>query len=268
MTRPPNHPLRDVLGTPTRGLVWLTGVVTEVDTVRVPHTIRVRLADGTITEPITYMGWWSPLINDTAELIAQGSKLMALGAVAPSNLDLPNPPAPVIPATPPDAPTAPPVIRTVPVQPVDAAYWSQWGWRTDGLIQGGPANRAHWWYGTAVQAARAGGVIVGGSVYVERLNTAHGVNGAANVRVGVHTQAERPVSGESQLAEVAAVRTLARGKGTTVPLTAAQVAALNAGALGLGLEPGGSSYSSPDYLRATIGGASGALSLTVQTSPA
>jgi hypothetical protein len=262
-SRPPRHPLRDILPTPDPGLRWLTGIVTQVDTARTPHTIRVRLADGTITEPITFLGWWAPLVNDTAEVIAQGSKLMALGAVAPAN-PAARPATPIVQPAPPAAPPAPPVVRTVNVEPVDMAYWSvRYGWRTDGLVQGGPDNRTHWWYGDAISLAREGGVIIGGSVFVERSTFPHGAP-VANVRLGVHTQQSRPAVGNNPLAEVAVSRTLTSGQASLVPLTAAQIARLNTDAHGLGLEPGATAGGSPDHLRVTIGGASGALSLTVQ----
>jgi hypothetical protein len=276
---PPERPLRDVLrplDAPDT-LRWLTGVVTAVQLATAPYTVTVRLADGSSTGALTFLGWWVPRINDVCHLIQQGPSLLVLGAVSPTqtkidphrhaaaDIDGTIIVAPPTPPAPPAPPPGPPTVRTVNLGPIDQAYWDPtYGvWKGDDLIQGGPNRRPFWFYGGAIAAAKGAGTITGGSIYVARVSGTHGVNGRANVRLGVHGYATRPGSGGAAHGAVEVPATLLRGEGANVPLTGAQLGALNAGAAGLGLEPGNSSYSSADYLRAVIGGASGQLSLTI-----
>lgn len=284
----PRRPLRDALaglgatareqpGESSPAPYIATGIVTSVQLALAPYTVRLALADGTETGDLPFLGWWTPTVNDLAWVAVQGPAMFVLGGVAPSGVvvnahrhkaaDIDGtvlPPAPT-PGTPPPPPPPPPTVRTVGVAPVDMAYWGLGEWRRDGLIQGGPRGyRPHWFYGGGIAAARAGGTIVGGSIYVQRTSDSHGVGGAANVRLGVHGLASAASPGSSPLSWVSVQAALARGQAAQVPLSQAQIDALNNGALGLGLEPGGTSYTSPDYLKAVFGGASGQLSLTVQ----
>lgn len=265
----PRHPLRDMLAArdDTAPVDWLTGVVVDHQETEAPYTVMVRLADGTVIGPVTYLAWWAPALDDVVHMVRQGTRVMVWGPEAPAN----TVPPPVFAVVPPPAPPAPPAqatVRTVTVQPVDMAYWSQWGWKSDELIQGGPANRALWLYGTGIADAVAGGVIIAGSVYVQRVAAYHGVNGPANVRLGTHGYTTRPAGAPAALTAVnPSAAQLLRGKDANVPLSQGELDALNAGARGLGLEPGNPSYAHPDYLRATAGGASGALSLTVRAVP-
>lgn len=266
MTEAPRHPLRDVLaGTDASAPVdWLKGVVSAVQTTTEPHTIRVLLADGTETGELTFLGWYSPTVDDVVHMLRKGPALFVLGPEAPANVF--EPPAPVVPPPPPPPPPQPPRVRTVSITPTDAAYWSPWGWRRDELIQGGPRDlRTFWFYGSAIAAAKGAGVITAASIYMRRRTTQHGVNGRANVRLGTHPFPSAPSSGAAALSNVSVQARVARGKGVNVPLSSSQIASLNAGADGIGLEPGSDSYSSPDYLIVDAGGASGQLSLTIQT---
>lgn len=275
---PPNRPLRDALlgGDSDDPVDLITGVVKSRQSTTAPWSVTVQLAEGTITEAIPFLAAYNPRVNDVVYLLRKGPALLVLGAAAPAlttvsphrhaaaDVDGTIIATPPTPAAPPAGPPPPPTVRTVGIAPDDQAYWSAWGWKGDDLIQGGPANRAFWFYGGKIAAAKGGGTITGGSIYVERRNTSHGVGGAANVRLGVHGYGTRPGSGGAGHGAVSVQAQLGRGQSANVPLSAAQIAALNAGSPGLGLEPGGSSYSSPDYLRAVIGGASGQLSLTIQ----
>lgn len=269
----PRHPLRDALagmqllaqgpGEVQPPVRVVTGVVTAVQTATSPHTVRVQLAEGTVTEPLPFLGWWAPTVNDVVWMLQQGPALYVLGGLAPANLYVP--PAPIVPDTPDTPPPAPPTVRTVGVSPIDRAYWSPWGWRREALIQGGPNHyRGHWFYGSQIAAAKGAGTIVAASIYVERTTDAHGVNGAANVRLGTHAMGDAAGSGAGALGNVSVQAQLTRGQAAQVPLSAAQIAALNGGHVGVGLEPGATSYSSADYLKATASGASGQLSLTIQ----
>lgn len=282
----PRHPLRDALaglaippavpGEAPSAVDMVTGVVTQVDFVSTPHTIRVRLADGTITAALPYLGWWVPRVNDVAWMIRQGPALYPLGAIAPAatvtsphrhaaaDVDgtvIPDAPPPPVPAGP---PPAPPTVRTIGITPVDMAYWSSFGWKADDLVQGGPNNRAFWFYGDQIAQAKGSGTIVAASIYVQRVSGSHGVNGGANLRLALHPHATRPGSGATPLGSLDVRMQLERGQAANVSLAPGQLAALNGGEKGLGLEPGASGYTSADYLRAAAGGASGQLSLTIQ----
>lgn len=264
MSDSPRHPLRDVLASDGFPLDWLTGVVTAKQVATAPYRVQIRLADGTVTDWLSYLGWWEPTVNDVVHVLRKGPALLVIGPEAPANVHVTG--VPVTPDTPPAPPPAAPALVTVPVAPVDRAYWGFGTWRREVLIQGGPTGlRTHWFYGTGIAAAKGAGTIVAGVVYVERENSSHGVNGAANVRLGVHGLADASAADGSALGAVSVQATLQRGQAANVPLSAAQIAALNAGSVGLGLEPGSTSYSSPDYLKAVNAGASGQLSLTVQT---
>lgn len=253
-----------------------TGIVTAVNRTAVPCVISVRLPEGTVVDGLTYPAWWFPREGDVTNLFYAGGVFLVHGPVAPAQVvvdphrhaasDIDGtvlPPAPP-PAAVPPAPPAQPSQRTVPVAPVDWGSWGGQASNTGVMIQGGPTNDAFWFYGGAIQAARAGGTIVAGSIYVERLATDHGVNGGANVRLGVHGHPGRP-GAPGSISAVGVIGQLGKGQGRVMSLTAAHIAALNAGAVGLGLAHGGTSYVSADYLKATRGAPSGQLSLIVQT---
>lgn len=268
--------LRDALATDApEPLRLISGIVTSHSTLGVPYTVTVRIPDGATTPPLPYPAWWVPRVGDVVTMFYAGGVFTVHGAVAPAQTHVyphrhaavdidgtvlpPAPPAPPVPT----APTAPPSVRNVGVPAVD---WGSWGGQASNgsaMIQGGPTNDAFWFYGNGIAAAKGSGTIIGGSIYIERVSSAHGVNGAANVRLGTHGYTARPGAGGG-IANVAVVGALAKGQGATLALTAAQIAALNAGHKGLGLLHGGTSYTSADYLRATVGGASGQLSLSIQ----
>lgn len=264
MSESPRHPLRDVLASDGFPVDWLTGVVTAKQVTTPPYRVKIRLADGTVTDWLSFLGWWEPTVNDVVHIMRKGPALLVLGPEAPANVHVTA--AAVTPVTPPAPPPAPPSLVEVPVAPIDRAYWGLGAWRRDTLIQGGPNGyRTHWFYGTGIATAKGAGTIVAASIYIERENTSHGVNGAANVRLGVHQLANASGADGTALSSVGVQRTLQRGEAANVPLSAPMIADLNAGGDGLGLEPGSTSYSSADYLKAVITGASGQLSLTVQT---
>lgn len=264
-----SNPLAEAIrGVPgeAQPIAWRSGVlVTAVDTTATPHTVTVRLADGTYLTGVPYLGWWQATVDERVELVLIGQAPLVLGPVAPATLATYTPPTP---PTPPAPPPPPPTIRTVQIQPTSAdpgATWDSGGYWSDYIRQGGTGSkRGHYFYGTQIQDAIGSGTLLSGTIYIERVNDAHGVSGEANVRLGTHTYTARPGSGSSALAAVSVVGTLRRGKGKALKLSTAQVAQLNAGADGLGLEPGATSYSSPDYLKATREAPGGALALTIQ----
>jgi len=251
-------------------------VITAVDMTTAPWRVKVRFSDGTVTDWILCAGWYKPVVNDVVMVGLVDRAPVCLGGYAGSVkvaltetvLATPSTPAP-----PPSAPPPPPTVRTANISAVSSSTWSpSWGgWRTDDddVRQGGTsAQRGFWFYGTAIAAAKGSGTIVSGTVYVERRDSTHGVSGAANVRIGTHGNATRPGSGASAHANVQAYNgRLLRGQDDMFALSAAHIAALNAGAHGLGLEPGVVGTAVADYLIALgVGatGASGQLSLVIQ----
>lgn len=253
-----------------------TAVVTVVSKAAAPWTVRVRFPDGTQTDPMLCAGWYDPTVNDRVFILQQATGLLCLGAAAGSakvvatTASLTTIAAP---ATPPTAPAAAPTMTVANVAAVSSRSWdptaAAWITEDDDLRQTGlNARRAFLFYGTAIATAKGAGTIVRATLYLSRRLSQHGVDGPANVRLGTHTNATQPGSGATAHSNVATVAQLNRGEDAAVVLTSAQLAALNAGAAGLGLEPGTTGAASADYL---IGlgksalAASGQLQLVVQT---
>lgn len=263
---PTNHPLTPALRpSQAEDLEWLSGaLVVAVDTAGDPHTLTLRLADGAEVDDVPFLGWWEPAVDARVEVLRRGQTLLALGPIAPAALSTA---APSTPPTPPPAPAAPPARVTRYVQPVNYGTWDGVGSYWSAYVQQGGerGKRALWVYGGGIAAAKGSGTVVAGTIYVGREATAHGVPGAANVRLGGHGYSALPGGAPSALAHVATVGTLTPGQGATFALTSSQVAAINAGTLaGFGLEPGAASYSSPDYLKGVAGAPAGSLALVIE----
>lgn len=250
------------------------GVVTALSKATTPWTVTVRFADGTSTGAIAAMGWYDPVVNDPVMVLQQGPANVCMGGfagaakVVSTTVTVVTPPTP---PTPPAPPAAAPTVRTVNLASNSTACWSpSWGgWRTDNddpRQTGTSAQRGFWFYGSQIATAKGAGTITAATVYITRRNSSHGVGGAANVRLGLHSFGTLPGSGASALANVAVRGALSRGQDATIALDAGQIAALNAGAAGIGLEPGVGGTSSTDYLIALGKGslaASGQLQLTI-----
>jgi hypothetical protein len=243
---------------------WVSGaLVTAVATTSTPHTVTIRLPDGTVVDTVPFLGWWAPTVDARVEVIRRGTSLLVLGPVAPAPLATVTAPAPL---TPPPAPDAPSTRRTATVQPIDMGTWDPDGsYWTNVMTQGGPTGkRALWFYGDGITVAKGTGSIVAASVCVKRLSTEHGVTGDADVMLGVHHYALRPATVGGPLVSAARRAGLRRGKDANVTLNTAQLAELNAGALGLGLDAGTTAYDDVDYLRVTADAPSGALALIIE----
>lgn len=264
----PRFPLRDALLAPgaeqTDPLRMLSAVVVAVNAVSTPFTVTLRLPDGATVDGVTYLGWWQPRVNDVAVVLQQGPRLLALGAEGPTALYAP--PAPPPPPPPPPAPPPPPsAVVTRTVQPVWVGSYKPGGaeWYPGDIRQGGPNYTGLFYYGGGIAAAKGSGTILGGVIYMRRTAASHGVSGAANVRLATHNGAG-PGAGFA-LGSVNVPVALTKGQDFNVPLSATQVAELNAGNTGLALAPGSPSFTSPDYLRVDSGAPAGALALTIQT---
>lgn len=250
-----------------------TGVVRAVDKATTPHTVTLDIAGLSLTG-VTYLAGWDPEAGATVKVLVQGPDILVLGPLAPARMvvaahDHATPPTnPAPPPAPDAAPTAPVSRRTVSVVADASDSWQPEfsRWRVDGVYQGGGSGqRGYWYYGSKIATAKGSGTIVAATVFVKRASSG-GVNGLANIRLGTHTAASRPGSSVAH-SNVAKVGALAKGKGGTFALTAAQVAALNAGAAGVGLEPGALGYTSADYFIGqprSSGDWSGVLSLTIE----
>ena len=257
-----------------------TGVVQAISKATTPWTLTITLGNTNISG-ITYLGWWDAVVGGIVQVLQQGPQLLVLGPLAPAKVivsphrhaaaDVDGtiivaPPAPPV-------PTAPPAVVTTRIVNITAQGSASWQfsystWRND-FIQGGSSSnlrRAFWFYGGQIAAAKGAGNIIGGSIFVRRTGTG-GVYQGANVRLGTHGLGSASGSGAGAHGNVAVVGQLNKEQGVTFALTGAHLAALNAGAAGLGLEPGSTSYTSPDYLVGygrDAGEWSGQLSLTIQ----
>lgn len=275
MAGPIRRFLRDAMASADGSSTEVTSaVVSGVDETGNPFTVTLQFSDGLTVPGVAYPGWWAPRVGDVAVVLMRDGVATILHAVAPcltvtsphthsqsdiTGTSVPSPPSPAPVPTPP-APT--PSIRTVTVQPTDMASWDGASFLGSQIVQGGPACDAFWFYGGAIAAARGSGVITGGTIYIQRLALAHGVAEGANVRLGTHDFTSRPAVAVP-VVSVSVVGQLRRGQGVALPLSTTQIDALNAGAKGLGLGRGSSSFASPDFLRALATAPSGALSLTV-----
>lgn len=263
----PRHPIRDALagvpGETPSPLELVSAVVTAVAASGSTYSITVQFPDGAVIAGVPYLGWWAPRVDEVVVMLRQGPALFALGASGPSTVYAPPAPPPV-PPPPPPAPPPPPSLVTRNVQPTWAGSYKPSGgqWYPGDIRQGGPNYTGLWFYGGAIAAAKGSGTIVAASIYMRRTAAAHGVNGAANVRLAVHNGAG-PGQGFA-LTDGHVPVALLKGQDYNVPLTAMQVQRLNEGWTGLALFPGSPSFTSPDYLRVDAGPPSGALSLTIQ----
>lgn len=244
--------LRDALLPDVSDQPMGSGVVTAVSKASAPWTVTVRFADGT-TLAMLAAGWYDPTVNDVVLVWRHGETAVCLGAyagaakVVATTATLTTIAAP---ATPPTPPTMPTTTRTVYVSAASSATWRPSAWRADDdLYQGGDvAQRGFWFYGGAIAAAKGAGTITAASVWVPRRGTPHGAEWG-NVRLGTHGFGSVPGSGATALANVVEYDgALARGGDAAVSLAAGHLAALNAGAAGLGLEPGDPGAQAADHL--------------------
>lgn len=267
--------LVQVLANPEAGaaLQLRTALVRTVDTSGTPYTVAIDLGGVTVSG-VTFRDGMDPEPGQVVKVLQQGSELFIIGSPAPARVVVAEhnhttPPVnPASPAAPPAAPVAGPSVTVRSVTAADSGTWqpAYSSWREDQVGQGGDGRRGLWFYGGGIAAAKGSGTIIAATVFVKRKSSG-GVNGGANVRLGTHSLTAQPVGNPGVLSNVATVGTLTPGQGAALALTPAQVAALNAGAVGVGLEPGAGGYTSSDYLLAeprSAGDWSGVLQLTVE----
>ena len=142
----------------------------------------------------------------------------------------------------PPAPVKTLTTKTAYVNCTDSASWrSAYGWRSETYVyQGGDYNyQGFWFYGTAIATLLKNAYdITSVQIYIQRLNTSHGVSGAGNIMVGHHAFTSQPsgspgtnaVQGEYNAVD------LARGGAAWVTLNSAWDTEFKTGAYrGLGL---------------------------------
>jgi hypothetical protein len=255
-----------------------SGIVTVVNKTTTPWTLTVNIGD-MLMDGVTFLGWLDPQVGDNVKLLKQGPDVFCLGPMAPGKVYMPPAPPPP-PPTPPPAVIAPPppiVTRQVGINAVGSATGPAenplGGWRNDRLYQGGGAmaQRAFFFYGNQIADNKAGGIILGGKIFIKRWDASlpAGVNGGANVRLGGHSFATQPGGIPGAHGAVTVVGQLNRDQGVAFDIPQAIIDGMNSGAFkGLGLEPGGMGYTHPDYLLAFPFGPgrewSGSLTLTIR----
>ncbi len=234
-----------------------TATITAIDKATSPWTVTITVGDTSVPE-VSTLGWLDPQVGDIVQVIQSGPSLLVLGTVGPGKVYMPGspPPAPPAPVVPPPAPGkvgGAPVVKPYPITPDGSGtYPSQQpvgSWSNVKLWQGGAiAQRAYWFYGNKIAAAKGSGTIVSGTIFIKRWS-AGGVFGAANVRLGSHNFTSQTGTPGSALGNVSNVGGLLLNQGRTFTIPSAIIAGMNAGTIkGLGLEPGALGYVTPDYL--------------------
>lgn len=258
---------------PQEPLQLRTATITAVSKATTPWTVTINLG-GTLIAGVTILGWTDPRVGEVVQCLKQGPTVFVLGAPAPGRtvsptLTIPDPPS-VPPGVSNPSPPAEISTREISVQAISSSTWDPAAriWRDNVLLQGGlVGNRAAFFYNTRIRDSVAGGTVVAGSILLRRKES----DGAdfANVLMNSHNLALRPASFSSVLGTGTNIGTLARGQGKTIPLNAAQIAAINnRSAVGFHLTPSSVGLKSPDYLNLEPVGVgtewSGTLSLTVR----
>lgn len=257
---------------PTDPLQLRTAIITAVSKAQTPWTVTINLG-GALIPGVTILGWTDPRVGEVVQCLKQGPMVFVLGAPAPGRtisptFTIPDPPA-VPPAISNPQPPAQLGTREVSVAALSSSTWlpDAGVWRDDVLLQGGSGlNRAFFFYNTRITDAVGSATILAGTILLRRKES----EGAdkAQVRTGTHNLALRPATTPAASTGVLAEQ-LERGQGKNVPLSAAQISALNAKtARGIVLTPGSAGLRSPDYLNLEPVGVgtewSGTLSLTVR----
>lgn len=249
-----------------------TATITAVSKAVTPWTVTINLGN-TLIEGVTILGWTDPRVGEVVQCLKQGPLVFVLGAPAPGRTISPTLSIPTPPAVPQSVskPVAPVQLTTreVSIQAISSSTWAPGAgvWRDDVLFQGGQElNRAFFFYGNRISAAVGSATILAGTILLRRKES-DGVE-AAQVRTGVHNLALRP-AGAPAAASSSLAGTLERGQGKSIPLSDAQIAALNnKTASGITLSAVNAGLKSPEYLNLEPVGPgtewSGTLSLTVR----
>jgi hypothetical protein len=212
-----------------------------------PATVTVRLSTGVTVPGVCYIASYTPAVGDVVFCVQAGPVLVCFGTLAGT-----TPPAVAADPWPLTDTTATTVTAA------SSALWTGTAWSAG--TAGQPAGV--WLYGTTVATVKGAGTITAASVLLERAADVSGPDGPARVMLGTHAYTTLP-GGAPTVSSVAQVGTLDRGQRASLPLTAAQVAALNAGATGVGTDP--AAVDAVTFTGRAGSPASGQLTLTVTT---
>lgn len=163
------------------------------------------------------------------------------------SVKFPQPPAP----PPPPAP----VTKTYTTNCTGSGSWvTNWPyWRSDNnyVYQAGNDSYGAWFYSGRLESAlKNAKTIKKITIRVTRVNSAHGISGAANVYLSAHRYQTRP-SGKPSFVHSPGVYvgTLSRGQTKTFTVPSSWYASIKSGAYdGFGLRYGSSSFTSANYL--------------------
>lgn len=157
----------------------------------------------------------------------------------------------------PPAPAPKLVTKTAYINVTASGSWNRTSryWRNDSaakhVYQGGDGHwDGRWFYGSAIKTALAKAhQIQEIKVYIQRVNSQHGVSARAQSRIGAHNQTSRPSGAPNALKSVTNGPALLRNEGAwwTVP-SGWHAGFKSGGNAGLGLYAGATSYTHPNYL--------------------
>lgn len=249
-----------------------TATIVEVSKAATPWTVTINLGN-TLISGVTILGWTDPRVGEVVQCLKQGPLVFVLGAPAPGRTISPTATIPTPPAVPQSVsnpvPPAQLTTREVSIPAISSSTWAPGAgaWRDDVLFQGGQElNRAFFFYSTRIADAVGTATILAGTILLRRKES-DGVE-QAQVRIGTHNLALRPAAAPPA-ATSAFAGTLQRGQGKSIPLSDAQIAALNGKtATGFVLSAVSAGLKSPEYVNLEPVGLgtewSGTLSLTVR----
>lgn len=208
------------------------------------HSTGVNVVDlvigGQLFTNVSYLDSWTPATGQTTKVLVQGDALLALGPVAPGTTH-----------TAPATPTAPvaPTVTAVEATESQSFHVGPDTWGTDTRVQqGGTAeHRAFYFYGGAVQAAIGAGTLAAATLWLQRVNTAHGPAGPANIYVGTHSYTTQPGGTPTAITNGVLLGTLERGEAKVFSLPTVLVTALDGGATGVGLQSMTLGVTDPDH---------------------
>lgn len=164
----------------------------------------------------------------------------------------------------PPAPAPVPVKKSAYITTTDSgSYSAQYNnWRTDSnyVYQAGSQDwRGLWFYSTKIKTQLAKATSIAKmQIYVQRVNTAHGVSGGANVDLVAHKLASQPTGDPiGSMTGHSTVGTLTRGQGAWFNVPSGWWPSILSGTYkGLGLRFGTTSYTDNDYMYAYGAGTS------------
>lgn len=155
-------------------------------------------------------------------------------------------------------PAAPPVpvkvTRSAYIDATSSGSWRDTGWRTDNnyVYQAGSGggHAGFWFYSNRISSALSKAISINKmQVYIQRVNSVHGVSGGATVQFTSHRLQNRPAGSPAGLINVMGQPgTLTRGQGVWFNVPSNVFEAFRTGwHVGFGLQYGATSFTDPHY---------------------